>query len=107
MSYLGYGLITVGVIFYLLGALGVLRMPDVWNRLQAGTKATTLGSFATIIGVGLVKPEWFLKTLVLVVLIALTNPIGSSAIARAAYVSGTQPCPNASVDQIASGDEEK
>lgn len=110
MSYFGYGLISVGVVFYFLGALGILRMPDVWNRLQAGTKATTIGSFSTILGVGLIRPEWFLKTLVLVILIALTNPVGSSAIARAAYVSKTKVYPGTAIDQIgslSSGDDER
>ncbi|RKX48645.1 MAG: Na+/H+ antiporter subunit G, partial [Thermotogae bacterium] len=41
MEIIGYILITIGSLFYLLGGLGVYRMPDVYNRLQAGTKATT------------------------------------------------------------------
>ncbi|MCD6587471.1 MAG: monovalent cation/H(+) antiporter subunit G, partial [Candidatus Fermentibacteraceae bacterium] len=58
-----------GVVFLLLGSLGVFRMPDVYNRLQAGTKCTTLGAFLTIVGVGIMEPAWFWKTLVIAVFI--------------------------------------
>nr|WP_201029960.1 monovalent cation/H(+) antiporter subunit G [Kosmotoga arenicorallina] len=93
MEIIGYTLITIGSLFYLLGGLGVLRMPDVYNRLQAGTKATTLGSFSLILGVGFVHPEWLLKTIVIVTFIAITNPVGSSALARASLKSGVKPDP--------------
>ncbi len=73
----------IGVMFLFFGNLGVLRLPDVYNRIQAGTKCTTLGSFLTIIGVGIVQPEWFIKTLLIALFILITNPISSHAIARA------------------------
>lgn len=93
MEIIGYILITIGSLFYLLGGLGVYRMPDVYNRLQAGTKATTLGSFSLILGVGFAHPEWLLKAIVIVVFIAITNPVGSSALARASLKAGVKPDP--------------
>lgn len=83
--------LLIGGLFYLLGGLGVLRMPDTFNRIQAGTKATTLGAFSTLIGVGLTNPDWLLKAILIIVLIALTNPIGSSTLAKAAYLSQEKP----------------
>ena len=78
------GIITVvGTVFLFLGSLGVLRLPDVYNRLQAGTKCTTLGAFLTIIGVGLMEPSWFPKCLLIALFILLTNPISSHALGRA------------------------
>jgi len=87
INILGYILILAGSLFLFLGALGLFRMPDVYNRLQAGTKATTLGALSTIIGVGMVETDWFLKTLIIAVFILMTNPIGSHSIARAARIS--------------------
>lgn len=84
---LGYILILAGSLFLFLGALGLFRMPDVYNRLQAGTKATTLGALSAIIGVGMVETDWFLKTLIIAVFILMTNPIGSHSIAKAARLS--------------------
>jgi len=88
LSYAGYALTSFGVLFLLFGALGILRMPDVYNRMQAGTKATTLGAVGTILGVGLINPEWFLKTLIISLFILLSNPISSHALARGSYRIG-------------------
>jgi multicomponent Na+:H+ antiporter subunit G len=75
--------LIIGALFCFLGALGLLRMPDVYNRIQAGTKAVTLGSLALLLGVGLRHPDWWPKLLVIALFILLTNPIGSSTLARA------------------------
>jgi len=88
LEILGLALIIIGSIFLFLGALGIYRMPDVYNRLQAGTKATTLGGMSLILGVGLIEPDWFWKALILIIFIALSNPISSHALARASYKSG-------------------
>jgi multicomponent Na+:H+ antiporter subunit G len=85
-EYIGYGLMVIGGLFYVLAGLGLLRMPDVFNRIQAGTKATTLGTFSIILGVGVYEPTWIVRCLIIVVFITLTNPIGSSVLAKAAYV---------------------
>ena len=50
---IGGALILIGGAFLLLGGLGIYRMPDVYNRLQAGTKATTLGGMSLILGVAI------------------------------------------------------
>ena len=81
----GWFFIVTGSLFLYLGALGIYRMPDVFNRLQAGTKASTLGAMATILGVGLLEPGWILKTLIIIIFIAYSNPISSHALARAIY----------------------
>ena len=79
----GAVLSAFGVIFFILGALGLLRMPDVFNKLQAGTKATTLGFISVALGVLLMKPEWAPKIILIMIFVLLTNPIGSHALARA------------------------
>ena len=86
--YLAMSLIMTGALFLLLGALGILRLPDVYNRLQAGTKATTLGAFGSIIGVGLLRPEWLPKAILIAVFLLMTNPVSSHALARASYRRG-------------------
>jgi len=88
MIVLGRVLILLGSAFLFLGGLGVLRMPDVYNRLQAGTKATTLGAMTVIIGSALIAPAIATKAVLLVIFIALSNPISSSTVARSAYRAG-------------------
>lgn len=87
MEIVSYIFMTIGGLFYLLGGLGILRMPDIFNRIQAGTKATTLGAFSLLVGIGFSNPEWFPKLFLIILFIALANPIGSSALAKATYRS--------------------
>lgn len=84
-EYIGMFLLLLGGIFLFLGGLGIYRMPDTYNRLQAGTKATTLGGMSVILAIGFLEPDWFVKTLILVLFIAFSNPISSHALARANY----------------------
>jgi multicomponent Na+:H+ antiporter subunit G len=90
MRIFGEILIGIGTAFLFLGGLGIFRLPDVYNRLQAGTKCTTLGAFSTILGVGFVHPNWMMKAIVIGVFILLTNPISAHALARASYKSGVR-----------------
>ncbi|NOY36005.1 MAG: monovalent cation/H(+) antiporter subunit G [Chlorobi bacterium] len=85
MEIIGLILLLIGGIFLFLGGLGIFRMPDTYNRLQAGTKATTLGGMSVILGVGFLEPGWIIKAMVLVIFIAFSNPISSHALARANY----------------------
>jgi multicomponent Na+:H+ antiporter subunit G len=80
-----------GALFVFLAALGLIRMPDVYNRIQAGTKAATLGVIAILIGVGLLYPQWWAKLLCIAGFVLFTSPVGSSTIARAIYLSGVRP----------------
>ena len=90
---------AVGTVFLFIGSLGVLRLPDVYNRLQAGTKCTTLGAFLTIIGVGIMQPNWLPKTLVIALFILITNPISNHALGRASRKSGVSLCDRSVVDK--------
>ena len=46
LEILGSFILFLGTLFLLLGGLGLVRMPDTFTRIQAGTKATTLGTLA-------------------------------------------------------------
>jgi multicomponent Na+:H+ antiporter subunit G len=82
---IGAWISLVGSLFFLLSAVGLLRMPDAFNRMQTGTKATTLGSILFLIGLGVMEPEYLGRTIIVAVFIALTNPVSSNALARAAH----------------------
>ena len=91
MSGLADLFLLIGALFMFLGGLGLCRMPDVYTRIQAGTKAVTLGSMALLIGIALHRPEWWPKLLLIALFILLTSPLGSSTIARAARIAGLKP----------------
>jgi multicomponent Na+:H+ antiporter subunit G len=97
----------IGTLFLFLGSLGVFRMPDVYNRLQAGTKCTTLGAFLTIIGVGIMRPDWFWRTLAIALFILVTNPISNHALGRASRKSGVPLSDRSVVDKTEDFEEYK
>jgi len=82
---IGAVLVLFGSIFLFLGALGLVRMPDVYNRIQTGTKASTLGTFLSLFGLILIVPEWWGKLLLLVIFVLITNPVSSHVVARASH----------------------
>jgi multicomponent Na+:H+ antiporter subunit G len=84
---LGAIITLIGSIFLFLGALGLVRMPDVYNRMQAGTKATTLGAMLFLIGVAFYNTGMSMwgKIILLILFIVFTNPLSSHALARAAH----------------------
>lgn len=96
------GIVSIaGGILLFLAALGLIRMPDVYNRMQAGTKATTLGSMLFLVGIAIVKPEWWPKIILLILFIVFTNPISSHALARAAHFVGARMSDRSVKDDLA------
>ena len=98
---LGGLLLVAGAAFLLLGGLGLVRMPDVFNRIQAGTKATTLGTLLSLAGIGCLRPDWGLKLLLIGLFILFTNPLSSQVLARAAHRVGLKKSPLTRVDRLA------
>lgn len=105
-----YIFLGIGIVFNLLASIGLMRFPDVYTRLHAGTKCTTFGSIFVCLAViiyGLWK--WYdgnkemiplsIHSFFALIAILLTNPTGAHAIARAAYRSGVKPV-NAVVDDL-------
>jgi len=107
MQAIGIIITGIGTTFLFLGSVGVLRLPDVYNRLQAGTKCTTLGAFLTIVGVGIMQPDWLPKTLVIALFILITNPISNHALGRASRKSGVSLCDKSVVDKANDFEEYK
>lgn len=112
-----YVFIGIGVFFNLLAGIGLLRFPDVYTRLHAGTKCTTFGSIfliGSIILIGL-RMWWdqdtngsvlAIHSAIALVAILLTNPVGAHAIARAAHRSGVEPV-QAVIDELKEKPEKK
>ncbi|AQS55456.1 monovalent cation/H(+) antiporter subunit G [Novibacillus thermophilus] len=86
------GLIVVGVVFTFFGTVGLLRFPDIYTRMHAVTKSSTLGIMCILLGCmtyfmaehGVVS----VKLLLGIVFLFLTAPVGAHMISRAAYRTG-------------------
>ena len=84
---IGIILVLIGLSFQILGSLGLIRLPDVYNRLQAATKSITMGAISIAIGVGVIDTSLLPKAVLVAIFLLITNPISSHAIARSAYRS--------------------
>jgi len=93
-------LLVAGTAFLFFGGLGLVRMPDIYNRIQAGTKATTLGTLLTLAGTACLHPEWWAKLLLIGVFLIFTNPLSSQVLARAAHRSGAKKSPATKIDRL-------
>jgi len=93
-------LIVIGLLFDLMGTIGLVRLPDIYNRLQAATKCVTLGTCMILIGLLIHSGVNALgaKALLVAVFILLTSPAGAHAIARGAHRSGVRLWPQSVVD---------
>jgi multicomponent Na+:H+ antiporter subunit G len=83
-------LVAIGTTFMLLAAIGVLRMPDVYMRLQVSTKGASLGAGCVLLAVPLFFGDLAIgvRALLIIVFIFLTTPISAHMLGRAAYLVG-------------------
>jgi len=97
---IGMVFIVIGLAFNFFGCLGLLRLPDVYNRLQAATKCVTLGTASILVGVMLFKGfgATSLKALLCMAFILLTAPVSAHALARGAYLAGVKLCKRSVAD---------
>lgn len=83
-------LVIIGTTFMMLAAVGVLRMPDVYMRLQVSTKGASLGAGCVLLGVAVFFGDLAItvRSLLIIVFIFLTAPISAHMLGRAAYLVG-------------------
>lgn len=98
------GLAVGGLLFSLSGVVGILRMPDLYTRVQCSSKTITMGALPAL--VALVVSEGPLSTygsraLIVALLLLVANPMASHALVRAAYKAGIPMWKGAMVDQVA------
>ena len=83
-------LLVIGIFFTLAGVVGVIRMPDTFCRLQSATNIATMGAMpialaCSIYGFSESNTSLGIKSLIIVVFLLISNPVGAHAMARAAY----------------------
>jgi len=87
---IGFILIIGGLLFDFSGCLGLIRLPDVYNRLQSSTKCVTLGTCLILLGTvfytGLNAVG--MKAILCIWFIFMTSPTAAHAISRASHRAG-------------------
>jgi multicomponent Na+:H+ antiporter subunit G len=95
-------LLMIGSLFMLLAAAGVVRMPDLFTRMQTASKASTLGLSCMMLAVAAHFFELSVTTrsLAVIVFAFLTIPVASHMLGRAAYLSGVALWDKVVIDQL-------
>lgn len=88
MEIIGVVLLWIGVVFNAIGILGLVRLPDIYARLHASGKVSTVGLTSLLLGAAFLMPSAALKLVALTLFAVLTLPVSTHAIAAAAYRSG-------------------
>ncbi|HUH06515.1 MAG TPA: monovalent cation/H(+) antiporter subunit G [Egibacteraceae bacterium] len=94
--------LLTGVVLGLLAGVGLHRFPDVFARMHAATKPSTLGLVLVVAAVAarLDDSSDTAKLLVVIILQFLTAPVGAHMVARAAHRAGGQMSPDTQVDEL-------
>ena len=105
-----YVLLAIGVFFSFVGVLGILRMHDVYGRLQASTCIPTLGNICLIVG-GIIYAathsmggSTIVKLVIIMLMILCTNPISNHALLKGAYKAGVKSAKEMVIDDYKEDD---
>ena len=90
IDWISAGFVVVGATLALLAGVGVFRMPDVFTRMQASTKASTLGLGCLLAALAIRHPDVsvVMRALSIGAFMMLTTAVSAHVIARAAALSG-------------------
>lgn len=93
-------LVLVGLLFMTLGMLGLVRMPDIYTKMHAASKAVFLGVIALAISAMLVGDQQMIMRLVLLsILVLITTPVAAHVIGRGAYLHNDRMATAGAVDE--------
>jgi multicomponent Na+:H+ antiporter subunit G len=93
---------VVGATLMFPAALGILRLPDIYMRISAATKAATLGAGCLLLAVAVhfQEPGVTSRAIAVIIFIFLTAPVGAHMLGRAAYLNNAALWPKTRVDEL-------
>lgn len=104
LDLLGYLFMAIGMFCSIVGALGIVRFPDVYVRVHAATVSNIGGATLMTFGLALASApsniSFAIKAALIGLIIFTTSPVGSHAIIRAAYRSGVPLWPGSVCDKL-------
>jgi multicomponent Na+:H+ antiporter subunit G len=90
---LTWALIVAGSLFLIVGGIGILRLPDFYSRIHPAGITDTMGAWLVLIGLMFASNSWLVsvKLVMLLVFLAVTSPLATHALAKAAFMRGLRP----------------
>ncbi|MFF5995898.1 monovalent cation/H(+) antiporter subunit G [Lysinibacillus sp. KU-BSD001] len=87
--------IAIGVLFIIVTAIGLYRLPDLYTRAHAASKSATLGVMCILLGVffhfWLIENHFNARILLGILFIFITGPVGGHIMSRSSYIAGVKP----------------
>jgi multicomponent Na+:H+ antiporter subunit G len=106
--YIGGIVLLLGAGFTLLAAIGVVRLPDLYTRMHAASKAGAVGGGLILLAVAVLSQDAAvsMRAVIGVIFLLLTTPVSAHLLARASYLSGYKPCSETLIDELAANNEQ-
>ncbi|HEV7276108.1 MAG TPA: monovalent cation/H(+) antiporter subunit G [Devosiaceae bacterium] len=95
-------LLLAGAAFGALAGFGMLRLPDLYTRMHAASKAGAVGAGFVLLAVALASFDGAvaLRALLGILFVLLTTPLAAHLLARAAFHAGVMPSPNTNLSEM-------
>ena len=97
--------VSIGVLFIVVTAIGLIRFPDLYTRAHAASKSATLGVMSVLIGVffhfWLFENHFNPRILLGIVFLFITGPVGGHIMSRSSYIAGVKPWEGTVKDDLA------
>ncbi len=100
---------SLGALFILLAAVGIVKMPDLYLRISVTTKAATLGIGLVLLAAGIYFADTaiLVRVIAIIVFMLLTAPVGAHMIGRASYFTGVKMWDKSTIDELEGKYEQK
>jgi len=98
-------LLVLGAFFMLIASIGMIKLPDLYMRIHAATKAPSLGIFLMVVGIIVYFFNWWtsIEGLVVILFVFITTPIGSHMISSVAHSMGVEKAKATIIDEMEQG----
>ncbi len=102
LQYIAAAFVLAGAVFGLLAAIGIVRLPDLYMRLHAASKAGAVGAGLILIAVAVISTDGavVLRSILGIVFLLLSTPIAAHLLARAAHKAGELPTVTTTIEEI-------
>jgi len=101
-QYVAAAFMAAGAVFSLLAAVGVLRLPDLYTRMHAASKAGVVGAGLVLLAMAIESGEGsvIIRAVLGVLFLLLTTPVSAHLLAKAAYRAGYRPFITSNVNDL-------
>lgn len=105
----GHLFMFVGIIFDVIGCIGLVRLPDIYNRLQASLKCVAMGTCFILLGTIIIAglSPIGAKAMLCLIFIIIISPTTEHALARASYIAGVKMWEGSVCDKLKEDNNEK